>query len=608
MTPHNIFSQIMGFDLKEWRYFSSQLTKTNLFTILLTVGYTLTIFNYLILFFHRSQGYTVDIYAELPLTFFLSLIFCFMIGSLVIFLNQGSIRNLGIVLLVFTYFTILIIPYMLGYYSMGRWDDMSYIGEYLQISTSGSIAEWDIYPASHIIGATLSMGTGLEPHVTSFVIPIVFSFILVAGLFLLCRELFKDQMLINIAIPSSFILYLGPYAFLNVPHALFFATMPLFIFLLFRFLESQNLSNIVMIFPFTFIIPFTHPFIILFVVSTFIFMIAFNKYLKTYVNKNFMRIRIPLIIVIMGFFTWFIYCSRFLSKFRQIYISYTQMTTVIEPVFFETADKMSRIDLSIYKIIKLVTVYYGRYMIPVIIISIALIFVFLKRDQISQNLKNNFIFWIFFYVFFLIIESVLFFNPLISHQPDRLTNLNFMMYAQVPLFVLSLYVIFFQSKSSNLNIMFLVLVLSGIWGLTLFGSFNAPNIFKPNEAVSYNEVQGMKWFSETRMPENVFTTVTTQIYRFDDLFAKPRVGTNYFIPYHFGYVNDNRSFSEITSGYGQQNYIILLTIDEILYQEVPGYKEVGRYHAEDFHRFKNDNSVNKIFDNLNIEIFQENYH
>jgi len=497
---------------------------------------------------------------------------------------------------------------MLGYYSMGRWDDMSYIGEYLQISTSGSIAEWDIYPASHIIGATLSMGTGLEPHVTSFVIPIVFSFILVAGLFLLCRELFKDQMLINIAIPSSFILYLGPYAFLNVPHALFFATMPLFIFLLFRFLESQNLSNIVMIFPFTFIIPFTHPFIILFVVSTFIFMIAFNKYLKTYVNKNFMRIRIPLIIVIMGFFTWFIYCSRFLSKFRQIYISYTQMTTVIEPVFFETADKMSRIDLSIYKIIKLVTVYYGRYMIPVIIISIALIFVFLKRDQISQNLKNNFIFWIFFYVFFLIIESVLFFNPLISHQPDRLTNLNFMMYAQVPLFVLSLYVIFFQSKSSNLNIMFLVLVLSGIWGLTLFGSFNAPNIFKPNEAVSYNEVQGMKWFSETRMPENVFTTVTTQIYRFDDLFAKPRVGTNYFIPYHFGYVNDNRSFSEITSGYGQQNYIILLTIDEILYQEVPGYKEVGRYHAEDFHRFKNDNSVNKIFDNLNIEIFQENYH
>jgi hypothetical protein len=605
MAHPNKFSTMFGFNLKEIQFFSSRLNQQNLCSILLTMGYSLTVYNYLILFFHHSQSYIVDIYSELPLSFFISLIFCYAIGSGVILLSQGSNRKLGIVLLIFTYFTILVIPYMLGYYSMGRWDDMSYIGEYLQISKSGYIAQWDIYPASHIIGAIISIETGLEPHFVSFVIPIVFSFILVVGLFLLCRPFLKDQMLINIAIPSLFILYLGPYNFLNVPHALFFATMPLFISILFRFIEIQNFSNIILIFPFTFIIPYTHPFIVFFVISTLFFLIAFSNILKKFGNKNFLRTTIPLIIIIVGFFSWFIYFPRFLSKLKQIFVTYSQKTMAIEPVFFETTDKIFRIDIDPYKIIKLLTLYYGRYVIPMCIISIALIIIFLKRDRISQILKNNFIFWIIFYLFFLIMELILFFNPIVSHQPDRMTNLNFMVYAQVPLFVLSLYVIFLQPKSSNLKIMLILLILSSTWSLSLFGAFNAPNVFKSNDAVSYNEVQGMKWFSETRIPENVFTTVTTQIWRFDDLFANPRVYNDYLIPYHFGYVNDNRSFSEITSGYTQQNYIILFTIDELLYQDVPGYKEVGRYNAEDFHRFKNDNSVNKIFDDTNIEIFQE---
>jgi len=46
-----------------------------------------------------------------------------------------------------------------------------------------------------------------------------------------------------------------------------------------------------------------------------------------------------------------------------------------------------------------------------------------------------------------------------------------------------------------------------------------------------------------------------------------------------------------------------LSVDELVYQKVPGYIEVGRYKAEDFQRFRNDNSINKIFDNTDIEIY-----
>ena len=63
-------------------------------------------------------------------------------------------------------------------------------------------------------------------------------------------------------------------------------------------------------------------------------------------------------------------------------------------------------------------------------------------------------------------------------------------------------------------------------------------------------------------------------------------------------------FADINLEYDQQSYVILLTLDELLYQEVPGYNEVGRYTAEDYTRFRNDRSVSvKIYDNLNIEIY-----
>ena len=581
----------------------SPKNRENTIKILLIFGYILTVFNFLVLFFHQPLGYVIDIYSALPLSFFVSLIICYTLGTAILFFSNGFMRKLGILLLVFTYSAVLIIPYMLGYYSMDRADSMSYIGEYLQIITSGHIAGWDIYPASHIIGALLSLATGLVPHITSFIIPFIFSFVFAGGVFLCSRLFLKDQILINIAVSSSFILYLGPYNFLNVPHALFFAMMPLFIIILFRFIQDQNFSNLMLLFPCIFVVPFTHPFIVLFVISTLCAFVLFSPVLKKFVHVNYGRTIIPLIIVIIGFFLWFIYSSKLLDNFRRSFLAYQQKIT--EPVFYEATYKIARIDFEPLKILKMITVYYGRFIIPFIIICTALIIIYFKKDRIFQSLRSQMAFWGFFYLFFIFLELILLFNPVFSHQPDRLSNLNFMVYAQVPLFVLSVYILFLTPKPSIQKIVVLSLVLSSIWGLSLFGTFNSPNIFKPNEAVSNNEVQGMVWFFGTRVTENAAAPLS-QIRRFHELVGDGGTDTVFHIPFHFGYVNDARSFAEINLYAGDQLYVVLLTIDELLYQEVPGYKEVGRYNAQDFHRFRNDYSINKIYDNLNIEIYRSN--
>jgi hypothetical protein len=185
--------------------------------ILLVCGFSLTIHNFSILLFHQPLGYVVDIYSVLPFSLYGALILCYLISSIVLLSGQGIVKKFGILLLILNHMVVLLIPYMLGYYSMGRYDDMSYIGEYLHISKFGSINnDWDIYPGSLVFGAVLSIISGLPANGAAFVMPVVFSFIFIGGLFLCCRFFLKDDMLVNIAILSSFILYLGSYNFLNV--------------------------------------------------------------------------------------------------------------------------------------------------------------------------------------------------------------------------------------------------------------------------------------------------------------------------------------------------------------------------------------------------------
>src|SRR5659263_631832 len=145
-----------------------------IFTLLAIVCFVLLTRNLFILRFVQPVGYVVDIYSMFPLSFYLAFMFCYLVAT---FLVLNGKKVLGTLILCINHFEILIIPYMLGYYSMGRADDMSYIGEYLQIATSGHFADWDIYPASHIIGASISLISNLEAHSTFFIMPIVFSFI-----------------------------------------------------------------------------------------------------------------------------------------------------------------------------------------------------------------------------------------------------------------------------------------------------------------------------------------------------------------------------------------------------------------------------------------------
>jgi hypothetical protein len=570
--------------------------------ILLILGFLLGIYNLLVLYYCQPQEYIVDIYSALPLSFYAASIFCYFASSMAIFSGGKIERKWGILLLILNQMVILLIPFMLGYYSMGRADDMSYIGEYLHICNTGAInLSWDIYPGSLIIGAVLSIILGLPVNVVSFIIPFVFSLIFSGGIYLCCRCFLKDEKLANLGLLSSFFLYLGPYNFFNVPHALFFAYMPLFIFFLFQYIQKPTLSHMAVLLIPTILIPITHPFIVFFVTAFLIILVLLGPFLKHYISLGYRYAIGPLLLVIVGFLAWFIYCNTLMRAFRISNRAFFLGRT--EPVLYETTDKLARIHIDFFKMMKLLFVYYGRYFIPLIIICIAVILIYLKRGRISQFLKNHLYFFLLFYLLFFAIEAVLFLNPVISHQPDRLTNLNFMVYTQVPAFVIALSVIFAQARPFNGQAILLLLLLTGIWSMSLFGTFDSPNTFRTSAALTHNEVDGMRWFYDERTNENVIVPLS-QIDRFHELFDDGGSDYSVLTSDHFGYNSTPILFTQINpSRYPQQSYVILLTLDELLYQKIPGYQDIGRYTQNDYVRFRNDYSVSKIYQNSNIEIY-----
>ena len=114
-----------------------QIKINQIFTLLSILCLVLLSRNLFILRAILPVGYVVNIYSIFPLSFYLSLITCYFIAT---FLVLNGKKIIGTLILCLNHIEILIIPYMLGYYSMGRADDMSYIGEYLQIANSGHFA------------------------------------------------------------------------------------------------------------------------------------------------------------------------------------------------------------------------------------------------------------------------------------------------------------------------------------------------------------------------------------------------------------------------------------------------------------------------------------
>lgn len=569
----------------------------------LIIAFILLTYNIYKLAISEPVGFIVNIYEAMSPFFIPVLIFCFSIASIAMMLgNSKFLRNAGIILLFLSLLAILLIPYAFDYYSMGRADDMSYIGEYLHIVNTGSFSEWDIYPASHILGASISVINGIYPNIASFIIPICFSLIFVVGMYLFGKLLYHGTDYNNILLISLFIPYLGMYHFLNTPHALFFAFIPLYFFSIFKYINTGSVHHAIISIIFSLLFPFTHPFILFFIVIFQISLVLLNRVKETWLPSNIGRLNNIILIQVTTFLAWFIYSAVLLGSFSRAINAFLLRYT--EPVLYETTEKIAKVGFDPISFIRFVLLYYGRYIIPTLFIIIVLTF-YCRNYHNKSDLKHSVEFLLLTYAISIFIELILFINPIISHQPDRMTNLLFLVYFQIPFFAIAAF-IYIEHKgrilrSSTTKKIVVIGVLISTFGISIFGMFSSPYILGTNTALTINEADGMKWTYEFRDGQNMSAPIS-QIGRFHDLFDDGSRDNLTYIPDHFGYKTDTSlSFISIVNRSGPL-YIILMKIDITMYEEVPGWKNVGRYTYTDFYQFNSDSSVNRIYSGEDIYI------
>lgn len=577
----------------------------HIFSLLSIFCFILLIRTALILHFREPVGYVTNIYSMFPLSFYAGFVLCYFIASYLMLNGKKAIASL---ILVLNHLELLLIPFMLGYYSMGRADDMTYIGEYVHIANFGHIAGWDIYPASHIIGAVLSIILGIEANQVSFIVPILFSFLFIIGIYIFSKKLIPHKDIVAYTLLASFILYLGVYNFLNVPNALFYAFMPIYLYVVYSYMRTNSISYAIVFVLMTLVLPYSHPFIVFFVLVLFVYHIVITKSLSNIIPElKFPELKASsFFLLLVTFLTWFFYQGRLIYDFAKLLSNYINRIGRDETAIW-TVKKTTQAQFDISDYLQLFICFYGRYIIPALFIFLGFFILYRKKHLLSKKYLNKYRYLISLYIVFLVIQLIFLFNPIVKHQPDRIMNLNFVVYSQIPLFAISLYILFANRFKEKQRSVVICLILTSIWAISFIGVFDSEYIFRPNNALAYNEVEGMKWFSEKKdtYPVNM---MFEQAFRYPDLLGFERKEWVYMtdLKDHFGYdtgmlyLSDGYFETHPTYKYG---YLVLTSLGELLYQELPAHKRVGRFNKDDFEMFRNDKSANKVYDSLDIDIY-----
>jgi hypothetical protein len=470
----------------------------NILNLVASISLLLLVYSLFILRGIQPEGYTINIYEQLPFQFYLTLLFCYL-SACVLLLAYRKMSAVFILLLV--HITILTIPYMLGYVSVGRGDEFSYMG---LVGESGLSGLSNLSPTGPLFVSSLALVSGLESWVLSYFLPVFFSIMFITGMFLFYRIFMSREKLVSVAFLSSLIPYFGHFQVSTSPYYLSFCLVPLYLFVLRNALSNKNRAMSVCSLLMILLIPLAHPFIFAYL-ALFSLSLAFSVntlnpgFLRKILSLNFLSTaslhsgrKVPVFIFLSFTSGGFLLCSKYAPHFFDIFLSTLAWRT--ETLMAAGLSRVPDTQGGFFEFMHLFNLYYGKYYIPLIFILINSIIVWQNRKRFCHHFVRRYPRFLALYIFTFFLELAFLFNPFIPYPPDRFANLSFIIFAQIPLLGYSLYVIFLR-KGYTLGLGSAVLILCLLWTLGFFTCFSSPYTGGISEPISQNEVEGIQWLS-----------------------------------------------------------------------------------------------------------------
>ncbi|MGF7119183.1 hypothetical protein J2749_002196 [Methanobacterium oryzae] len=488
----------------------------------------------------------------------------------------------------------------------------------MDIYLTSKISDIDVYPLSHIYVTELSLITKIAPQKIFQAITSLYYVLFVIFMYLFSNIFLNKKQTFLVTIASTvFLLSASGYYSQNMPFGLGSLLFPLFLFLFFRYKYSENngiqfaIITIITVFS----IPFLHPLTAIFL--TFIFLIfAISPYLKAIMKKlnimdsfksdNKSLFNLPLILII-SLITWI--SSNFL--FWKYSFGNTLKWLLNEASAPSTFDSLnggvSKLNLNIMDIIALYLKNYGHSFLY-IIISLLVILFLAKKIMKDDNKKNDILIILVVYFFITMIFSTIgVFAPTIYFFGWRYITLLLIV---TPIFVgLALFKLLNSPKKIFTSIVILVIFLPSIVGI--FSVYPSPYTDQPNAQVTYSEITGYHWLISNRNPF-IQMNYNKEARRFTDAIYGASWKTNQSginpissvsgpldnFPDHFG--TDDKTLSESLK-LKRPIYFQLNKFDELYYTDL--FKKLNKFDKKDFLSIDTDNSVDKIYNNGEMNVF-----
>lgn len=583
----------------------------NILNIVASISLLLLVYSLFILRGIQPQGYTINIYEQLPFSFYLTLLFCYL-SACVLLLAYRKMSAVLILLLV--HITILITPYMLGYVSVGRGDEFSYMGIAGESGLSGLS---NLSPTGPLFVSALALISGMKSSALSYFLPVFFSIIFVTGMFLFYRVFMSREKLVSVAFLSSLIPYFGHFQVSTLPYYLCFCLVPLYLFVLRNALSGKNRAMFICLLLMIPLFPLADPFIFAYLAIFSIFLIFSMRSMKSGLLHKIMSLgflspdsmhfkgrKVPVFIFLSLTSGVFLLYAKYAShSFSILFPTLAWRTdTLITTGLF----KMPGTERDFFEFIHLFNLNYGKYYIPLVFILINSVIVWQNRKRFCHHFVRRYPRFLVLYVFTFFLELAFLFNPFIPYPWDRFANLSFIIFAQIPLMGYSLYVIFLR-KGYTLGLGSAIMILCLLWTLGFFTCFSSPYTGGISEGITQNEVEGIHWLSEVREnhPDIIFSGEGKEINAVPGgLNGNYRPSANYSESFAMP-VYAPTSVPDVVlplegSGKNEPLYFVVTTFSKALSQNEIKHNEEPVSYVNTL----NDYNLQKIYDSLNIEIYE----
>lgn len=583
------------------------LSKLNnkILNLITSISLLLLVYSLFILREIKPEGYAANIYEQLPFHFFLILLLCYLSVCFVLLAYKKSSAALALMLV---HVIVLIIPYMLGYASVGRGNDFLYPGLEINTGISGTshLSTFsDLSPTGPLLVSILTLASGIGAQGLSHFLPIIFSIIFITGMYLFYRGFMSREKLVSVTFLSSVIPYFGHFQASTVSYFLTFCLVPIYLLLLWNAISNKNRTAMIACLLFMIpLLPLAHPFIFTYLLCFALLLTFAGKVTQSGLLKKILSLKnlsrdplssssgkiVPLFIFFLFLSGGFLLCAKYASEFFNVFLpALVWRIETLTAAGFATIPSM---ESGVFEFIHLFNLYYGKYYIPLIFVIINTIIVWQNRKRFCHHFVRRYPRFLLLYIASFLLELGFLLNPFISYPADRFVNLSFIIFAQIPLLGYSLYIVLLR-KGYPTGLGATILVLGFLWTLGFFSCFSSPYAGGISEAVPQNEVEGMQWLVESKAAyPYVISSVEKEGYTFSE---NSSINRGQF----------EVSFEDSANpGSSEPSYIIVTTFSEAMGLERLAECETEYYSTESDSKTQEGKPLYKIYDSLNIKIYR----